>query len=34
MAATGSPGIKRGRVKFSTKATMKVMENQANLLRK
>jgi hypothetical protein len=34
MAATGSPGIMRGRMKFSMKANTKVTKNQANLFRK
>ena len=34
MAATGSPGIRRGRMKLSTKAKTKVTRNQTNLLRK
>ena len=34
MAATGSPGIKRGRKKFSKKAKTKVIANQPSLLRK
>src|SRR3989304_6653662 len=34
MAATGSPGIKRGRMKFSIKAKTSVTKNQSSLLRK
>jgi hypothetical protein len=34
MAATGSPGISRGRMKFNKNAKTKVTRNQANLLRK
>src|SRR4030065_2224043 len=34
IAATGSPGIKRGRMKFSKKARTKVIKNQSSLLRK
>src|SRR5512133_3858672 len=34
IAATGSPGIRRGRVKFSMKAKTKVTNNQTTLPRK
>src|SRR5687767_11876638 len=34
MTATGSPGIRRGRMKFNKKAKTKVIKNQPNFLRK
>src|SRR5215207_1531647 len=34
MAATGSPGIRRGKMKFNRNAQTNVIKNQASLLRK